>query len=200
MQNAAKEHWTAAKRVLSYLKGTAESGVCYIRSSKFKIHAYCDSDFAEHRKDRKSVGAYVIYAQGGPVIWKSKKQPVVAQSSAEAEYIALAECVKDLLWLKMLLWELDVEVELPVVVYIDNAAAKALAENPIDHDRSKHIDIRYHLIRHHVELGWLKIRKVESARNVADVLTKPVTETVFRRLGRSLLNWTSLGCYSVDDG
>lgn len=200
MQNAAKEHWTAAKRVLSYLKGTAASGICYIKNPKFRVHAYCDSDFAEHRKDRKSVGAYVIYTQGGPVIWKSKKQPVVAQSSAEAEYIALAECVKDLIWLKMLLWELEVDVELPVVVYIDNAAAKALAENPIDHDRSKHIDIRYHLIRHHVELGWLKIRKVEGARNVADVLTKPVTETVFRRLGRSLLNWTSLGYYSVDDG
>lgn len=199
MQSATNRHWTAAKRVLAYLKGTEEAGICYIRSEKFTIHAYCDSDFAEHRKDRKSVSGYVIYAQGGPLIWKSKKQSVVAQSSAEAEYIALAECIKDLIWLKMLLWELDVKVEVPVVVYVDSAAAKALAENAIDHDRSKHIDVRYHLIRHHVELGWLKIRKVDSAWNVADVLTKPVTDSVFRKLVGKLLNYTRFGYYSVDD-
>ena len=199
MQSATNKHWTAAKRVLAYLKGTATAGICYIKEEKFKIHAYSDSDFAEHRKDRKSIGAYVCYAQGGPVVWKSKKQPVIAQSSAEAEYIALAECVKDLIWLKMLLWELEVEVDGPVVVYIDNAAAKALAENAIDHDRSKHIDVRYHLIRHHVELGWLKIRKVDSKWNVADVLTKPVAENVFRKLVGKLLNYTKFGCYSVSD-
>ena len=99
----------------------------------------------------------------------------------------------------MLLWELEVEVDGPVVVYIDNAAAKALAENAIDHDRSKHIDVRYHLIRHHVELGWLKIRKVDSKWNVADVLTKPVAENVFRKLVGKLLNYTKFGCYSVSD-
>jgi hypothetical protein len=88
MAEGADSHWQAAKQILRYLKGTLTHGVVYTKEEKFTLKAYCDSDWAQDVDDRKSVTGYVIYAQGGAIIWKSKKQPTTARSSAEAEYVS----------------------------------------------------------------------------------------------------------------
>lgn len=133
-------------------------------------------------EDRKSVSGYVIYAQGAPIIWKSKKQPIIALSTCEAEYIALSEVVKELLWVSMTLKELNIKRSGPMKVYIDNQAAKKLAENAVNHERSKHIDIRYHFLRQVVASGQVQLYYVDTKENVSDLLTKATSRKVFSTL------------------
>ena len=94
-----------------------------------------------------------MYAQGGPIVWKSKKQPTVARSSCEAEYVALADTIAEALWVKMTLEEMNIIRKEPIKIFIDNQAAKNIAENPVNHERTKHIDIQYHFIRQVVSSG-----------------------------------------------
>jgi hypothetical protein len=181
-------HWHAAKRILAYLVDKTNWGIRYSKQKTFKIEAYSDSNYAEDKDDRRSITGYVIFVQDGPLIWKSKKQSIVAQSTCEAEYIALAECIKELMWLKMALFELGIEVDGKVIVYVDNRAAKALANNQIDHERSKHIDIRYHLVKYHVAAGWLEIRSIPSKNNYSDIFTKSVDFNLFKSfIGRMMV-------------
>ena len=119
MSQPADSHWFAAKRILRYLAGTMEKGVTYTRQEKYDLTAYTDSDWGSDVDDRRSVTGYVVYAQGGPITWKSKKQPTVARSACEAEYVALAETISELLWMKMTLTKLGVPMDGPMKVYID---------------------------------------------------------------------------------
>ena len=183
----ADSHWQAAKDVLRYLAGTKHMGVSYSRKEEYSLTAYCDSDWAAE-EDRKSISGYVIYAQGGPVVWKSKKQPIVTLSSCEAEYVALAETIKEMLWISMALKELSVDFNHKMVIYIDNQAAKKLAENAVNQERTKHIDTRYHFIRQVVQSGRVTLRYVDTKENVSDLLTKTTTRTTFAHLVGKLVN------------
>ena len=113
---------------------------------------------------------------------KSKKQPIIALSTCEAEYIALSEVIKELLWTSMTLKELKVKRHGAMRVYIDNQAAKKLAENAVNHERSKHIDIRYHFIRQVVASGKVQLYYVDTKKNVSDLLTKATSRKVFSTL------------------
>jgi hypothetical protein len=177
----ADKHWRAAKTILRYLKGTRNKGVEYKGEDEYYLEAYTDSDFASE-EDRKSITGYVIYAQGGPVVWKSKKQPTIAQSSCEAEYVALSETIKELLWISMALKELGVKQSRPMKVYIDNQAAKKLAENAINQERTKHIDIRYHWIRQVVASKRVELYYTNTKQNVSDLLTKATKRQTFVNL------------------
>ena len=121
-------------------------------------------------------------------VWKSKEQAVVALSSCEAEYIALSETIKELLWMSMALRELGVKQDRPIRVNIDNKAAKRLAENAVNHERSKHIDTRYHFIRQVVESGKVQLHYVDTKKNVSDLLTKATSRKVFSSLVGRLVN------------
>jgi hypothetical protein len=178
---AADTHWRAAKTILRYLAGTRDKGVVYTKENDYNLTAYCDSDFASE-EDRRSISGYIIYAQGGPVVWKSKKQPTVALSSCEAEYVSLSETIKELLWMSMALRELGVEQSKPMRIYIDNQAAKRLAENAVNHERSKHIDTRYHFIRQVVAAKKVELIYVDTKENVSDLLTKSTTRSIFSKL------------------
>lgn len=180
---AADLHWRAAKQILRYLAGTRDKGVVYTHNPKYTLEAYCDSDFASE-EDRKSITGYVVYAQGGPVVWKSKKQAVIALSSCEAEYVALSEVTKELLWMSMALKELKVQPDKhrPMRIYMDNQAAKRLAENAVNHERSKHIDIKYHHLRECVASGKVQLYYVDTKENVSDLLTKSTSRKVFAHL------------------
>jgi hypothetical protein len=182
MHDPADSHWKAAKRILRYFAGTKDKGVVYERQPNFEIHAYCDSDWGSTVDDRKSITGYVVYSQGGPIIWKSKKQPTVARSSCEAEYVALADTVAEVLWVKMALEELNVERKEPIKIFIDNQAAKAMAENPINHERTKHIDIQYHFIREVVTSGLVDLYYINTTKNISDLLTKAPKRSVFAKL------------------
>jgi hypothetical protein len=169
-----EEHATAAKRVLRYLKGTTGKGIIYTPSTKKSFAGYSDSDFAGDSDDRKSTGGYVFLLFGGAISWKSKKQALPALSTVEAEYIAGAEATKEAIWLLRLLRDLDANVHNapPATIHFDNQGAMALTKNDANHNRTKHIDVKWHFIRAYVDNGTIKITYLPTANMVADILTK----------------------------
>ena len=168
------------KHVMRYLKGTIENELVYRRSkAPLELFAYSDSDWASSADDRKSTTGYCFsLTKNGPVIsWKSKKQSTVALSSCEAEYMGLASTAQEGLYLTQLLQHMDNENDFTCVnIFEDNQGAIALSKNPVNRQRSKHIDIRYHFIRNAVEEGKVIIHYCPTEDMAADVLTKPMTK------------------------
>lgn len=168
----SKAHWNAAKRVLRYLKGTIDVGLFY-RSEDNSMKGYADADWAGSKDDRRSYTGYAFLVAGGAVSWDSRKQRTVALSTAEAEYMALAEAAKEAIYLRRLLQELGSRV-CSITLHSDNVSAQKLALNPVHHARTKHIDIRYHFIREVVQSGQVIVDHVASGDMAADILTKPL--------------------------
>ena len=149
MQAPTTAHWTAAKRVLRYLKTTLDFGLLY-KPGSFAINAYCDSDWAGDPDDRHSTCGYGEFVGPNLISWSAKKQPMVSKSSTEAEYRCLALVTAEVYWLRMLLCELEISLDFPPVIWCDNISALALASNLIFHARSKHIEVGYHFVREKV--------------------------------------------------
>ena len=172
-------HWRSIKHILRYLKETKHLSLDFKKTGEH-VKVYSDADWAADHVDRKSFSGYVVTLGGAAVSWSSKKQPCVALSSAEAEYLALAHAVKEAIWIKGLLDELGAQefIGSSVNVYTDNQAAMFIAKNQTTSERSKHIDIRYHFIRCHVEEKTISLEYVPSKNNIADVLTKTVKKPV----------------------
>ena len=119
---------------------------------------------------------------GGPVSWQSKTQKSVALSTAEAEYMALSDASKEAVHLKALLASIGYGQEEPIVIFEDNQAAQKIAENPVLHDRTKHIDIRYHFVRELVENLTIDVVYINTKEMIADLLTKAVSRKTFEEL------------------
>lgn len=166
-----ESHWKAAKRVLRYLKGTQDIGLIYRPDSKPLI-GYTDSDWGSCQVDRRSHSGFVFILSGCPVTWDAKKQKTVALSTCEAEYMALAEVAKEAVFLQRFLRELGFNDLSDITVYGDNLGAIKLASNPVFHQRSKHIDIKYHYVRDALRDEDIKIKHVPTADMIADILTK----------------------------
>nr|AAZ28937.1 polyprotein [Phanerochaete chrysosporium RP-78] len=164
-------HWTAVKHVFRYLKGTTDVGLTFARRADDDITGYSDADWAQAH-DRRSVSGYAYLLAGGIVSWNSKKQPTVALSTMEAEYIALSHAAKEAVWLRRLLTELGFPPGAPTVLHTDNQAAISFAHDTQFHARSKHIDIRHHFIRERITDGDIKVIHCASADNIADMFTK----------------------------
>jgi hypothetical protein len=177
-------HAAAAKRVLRYLKGTAGMGITFDGNKK-TFAGYSDADFAGDVDDKKFTGRYVFLLHGGAVSWKSKKQALPALSTVEAEYIAGAETTKDAIWLARLLHK-DLKVKLDkesrtTEIYFDNQGAMALTKNSGNHNRTKHIDVKWHFIRAYVDNGAVKISYLPTGSMVADILTKALPRARHRQ-------------------
>lgn len=182
INNPNEKHWQAVKRILRYLKGTIDYSISYEKSSSiFKLVGYTDSDYAGCIETRKSTSGYIFVLGNAPVTWSSQRQGVVAQSTCEAEYIALGLGAKEAIWLKSLMNELGFE-QRPVEINVDNQSAIKLVKNPEFHKRSKHIDIKFHFVRDLCLKGDIKIVYVDSKNQIADMLTKSPTAVVFKRL------------------
>ena len=180
-------HWTAAKRVLRYAKGTASMGLTFGGSASSSQQVclgpvYCDADWAQDPADRRSTTGYITKINGGTVSWASKKQTTIALSSAEAEYMAAGAAVQEILWLRTLLSELGWRQEAATVLLCDNQAAIALASDDVHHARTKHIDVRHHFIREHAAAGAVKLEWVSTKEQQADILTKPLHTLPFTHL------------------
>lgn len=166
-------HWQLALRVVSYLVHTRRLGLTL--GGKVKdLEMYVDADWAGCEASRRSTTGYLAMLYGSPINWCSRRQQTTAASTMEAEYIAGAEATRDVVWLRSLLKELGINQNFPTPLFIDNQAAIRLAGNPSTHARSKHIDIKHHIIRERVEMGDLELKYVETARQRADGLTKPL--------------------------
>lgn len=169
--NYGTEHWKAAKRVLRYLKGTIDIGLCYDASTS-PIKGYVDADWGGCIEDRRSYTGYSFILGGSPISWDARKQRTVALSSTEAEYMALTEAAKESIYLRNFLTELHLNAIADITVFGDNMGALKLAENSIFHGRTKHIDIKHHFIREALRNGFLKVSHIPTEEMVADVLTK----------------------------
>ena len=180
--NPQKEHWTALKRVLRYLKGTLNHGILYKQDGLDKCVGYSDADWAGDISDRKSTSGYIFMLSGGAISWSSRKQKCVALSTAEAEYVALSSAVQECIWLRQLEAELGNAIEGPSLILEDNQSAIAMAKNPQYHGRAKHIDIRHHFVREQVALGNIELQYCSTTEMTADMLTKGLNRERFCKL------------------
>ncbi|RVW79312.1 Retrovirus-related Pol polyprotein from transposon RE1 [Vitis vinifera] len=164
-------HWTAAKRVLRYLKGTIDLGLWYTKGEQ-TLQAFCDSDWAGNPDDRRSTTGYGVFFGSCLISWTAKKQSVVARSSTEAEYRALAITTAELYWIRMLLKELHISLPTAPTIWCDNSGALALASNPVFHARTKHIEVDFHFIREKVANRDISLQFIGSYDQPADIFTK----------------------------
>jgi hypothetical protein len=176
MEDPREDHAVAVKRLLRYVAGTIDHGIVYPwrKGKELQLTGFSDSDMAGDIDGRKSTTGVLFVLNGCPITWQSQKQRVVALSTCEAEYIAAATACCQGLWLRWLVEELTGEKLSTPTFRVDNKSAIALAKNPVLHDRSKHIDVRYHFIRDCVEEGLIRLEYVETARQLGDLLTKPL--------------------------
>ncbi|XP_075075263.1 uncharacterized protein LOC142162667 [Nicotiana tabacum] len=172
LQSPCDSHWDAAIRILRYVKGSPGQGLLYENKGHADIVGYSDADWAGSPSDRRSTSGYCILIGGNLISWKSKKQDVVARSSVEAEYRAMALATCELIWLRQLLQELKIGRDEPMKLICDNQAALYIASNPVFHERSKHIEVDCHFIRQKIESGCIVTSFVNSKDQLADVLTK----------------------------
>jgi len=178
-KDPTETHWTAAKRVLRYLKGTKTAALHYSNKNKdaSQLVGYSDSDYAEDIT-RKSTAGHVFMLAGGAITWASRKQTLVASSTTEAEYIAYSEAAKEAAWLRQLC--LDVEhrgyllEDESVLLYGDNQACLTIARDPEHHGRVKHIDIRYHHVRDLIARNIITPEYMPTEHMLADGLTKAI--------------------------
>ncbi|KAK1650752.1 hypothetical protein QYE76_068557, partial [Lolium multiflorum] len=181
-QSAPKEsHLMAVKRILRYLVLTPTLGLWYPKGSTFELIGYSDSDWAGDKVDRKSTSGACQFIGRSLVSWSSKKQNSTALSTAEAEYISAASCCTQLLWMKQTLKDYGVSLG-TVPLLCDNESAIKIANNPVQHCRTKHIDIRHHFLRDHVANKDIDLTHVGTTYQLADIFTKPLDEARFVNL------------------
>jgi hypothetical protein len=180
-----KEHWMLAKRVLKYLVGTKDYGLAYdiveARGyDKPTIEAWCDSDYANDKGDRKSITGYVVKLNGQAVSMASVKQDTIATGTCHAETIAASHCARDVVWLEMLLEECGL-MTAPSTMHMDNQGAVALCQRPTSHKATKHIEVRHLNVREYVNKRGLKIKGIPTVNNTADIFTKALPVDKFTK-------------------
>ena len=185
-QAAPKEcHLVAVKRILRYLKHSSTIGLWYPKGAKFKLVGYSDSDYAGCKVDRKSTSGSCQMLGRSLVSWSSKKQNSVALSTAKAEYVSAGSCCAQLIWMKQTLLDYGISfTKTPLLC--DNDSAIKIANNPVQHSRTKHIDIRHHFLRDHVAKCDIVISHIRTEDQLADIFTKPLDETRFCKLRNEL--------------
>jgi hypothetical protein len=141
MHDPREGHMNAVYQILRFLKSAPGKGLFFRKNGHLNIEGYCDSDWASFADDRKSTSGYCIFVGGNLISWKSKKQSVVVRSTAEAEYRAMALGVAELLWLRALLVELKMDQGGKMKLWCDSKSAISIANNPLQHDRTKHVEI-----------------------------------------------------------
>ena len=172
------DHVAAVKRILRYVRGTSNHAL-HLGSSETppRLHGYCDADWASSPDDRVSISGYVFYLGDGAISWSSKKQPSVAVSTTEAEYMAMSHACREVIWLRRLAAGMRVPMEEGgTLLKGDNKSAIQLAKNQTYHGRTKHIEVHHHLVREKVERGVLVVEYCPTEEQVADVLTKGLSK------------------------
>jgi hypothetical protein len=180
MSNPGLMHWTAVKRILRYLKGTVNTGLVF-SGSNTTLFGYTDSDWRRSIDDRRSTSGYIFMTNNCAISWKSKKQTTVALSTMEAEYIAISDAVKEVLWLNKLKKEISHDSKSVISLFVDNQSCLNFAKNPGQHSRAKHIDIRYNFVKEAVQSKEVDLRYCSTENNIADALTKPLTKERFEK-------------------
>ena len=179
-------HLIAAKRILRYVKGSLGFGLMYRQNMQFSLCGFVDADWAGDINDRRSTTGYCFNTGSAVVSWCSKKQRTIALSSTEAEYMAATMATQECIWLKRLIQDVTTKMEFPIPIHCDNESAIKLAGNPIFHARTKHIEVHYHFVREKVLNEEIKLQKVSSKDQVADIFTKALAKTLFEKFRTDL--------------
>ena len=179
MNNPGIEHFKAVKWLMRYLKGTSTTGLVYgSQTDTSSVIGFVGSDYAGDLDSRRSQTGFVFQLNGCTISWKANLQSTVALSTTEAEYMACTEVVKKALWLKGITRELGMN-QRTVAVFFDSQSALHLNKNQVFHERTKHIDVRLHFIRDVISEGSVKLSKVSTEDNPANMLTKVLPKAKF---------------------
>ena len=189
MMRAVEAHDKAMRRVMRYCLNTADRGLILKpecrwdggKDFKFRIHGVSDSDYAKDRETRRSVSGYSTFLNGCPISMKSKMQECVTLSSAEAELVSATQCVQDMLYVKKVLESMELQVDLPMILYLDNKGAKELMENWSVGGRTRHVDVRYFFLRELKEQNVLRLQWISTTENPSDIFTKNLGNPLFSK-------------------
>lgn len=183
---ATDRHWAGLKRILRYLQGTKDIYILYQTHEKTSpLMGYADADFANQFEDRRSNSGFVFFVYGNMVSWSTKRQPTVSLSSTEAEFVSLCNAAKEGIWLSTLLAELGIH-SVPFTIYEDNIPCIKIAEEPREHQRTKHIDIKYMFLRELIQNKKLLIKYIPTSDQLADVFTKPLGPHNYEKIVKEL--------------
>jgi hypothetical protein len=183
--NSKESHLKALKRILRYLKHTPNIGLWYLKGPNPTLIGFSDSNFVESLVDRKSTSGACHFLGHSLVSWSSKKQNLVALSTAEAEYITASSCCTQILYLKQSLVDYNIKLG-SVPLLCDNESAMKIAKTPILHSRTKHINIRHNFLREKEANGDIALHIIRSEEQLVDIFTKPLNEHIFVRLRNEL--------------
>ena len=185
MHSPSNRHMEAVMRILRYLKGSPGKGLLFSKNGHLNIDGYTDADWAGDATNRKSTSGYFTFVGGNLVTWRSKRQKVVALSSAEAEFRGMARGMCELLWLKRLMADIGFSPRSEMNLFCDNKAAIDISHNPVQHDRTKHVEVDRHFIKQNLEEKIIRLPFVRSEDQLADILTKAVpTKDFYNSLGK----------------
>jgi hypothetical protein len=186
MHDPREPHLALLKRVLRYVKGTLSTGLHIGTGSITGLSAYSDADWAGCLDSRRPTSGYCVFLGDNLVSWSSKRQTTVSRLSAEAEYRAVAHAVAETCWLRQLLQELHAPISSATIVFCDNVSAIYMTANPVHHRRTKHIEIDIHFVREKVALGQVRVLRVPSSLQFADIMTKGLPVQLFTDFRSSL--------------
>lgn len=179
MHNPCEEHLDAFYRILRYLKMTPGLRLYFRKHNDRDLKVYTDSSWGGELTERRSTSGYCTYVWGNLVTWRSKKQSVTSRSSAEAEYRALALGICEGMWLKRLMKELRCDSLNPFKAYTDSTAAIDIAKDPVQHDRTKHIEIDRHFIYEKLNSKLVELNYIPTKKQIADIFTKALPRSSF---------------------
>ena len=179
-------HLKAVKMILRYVKVTEGLGLHYTKTNQFELAGYVDSDWCGDIDDRKSTSGFAFFMGGTAFTWLSKKQPIVTLSTCEAEYVAASLAVSHAVWLRKMLHVLRIPQNETIEIRVYNISTIELAKNPVHHERSKYIDVRFHSIREHIKEGEVRVVHVQSNDQAADIFTKALAKPLFENCKQML--------------
>ena len=179
MHSSKKVHLQTTNRVLQYLKGSPRKGILFKQSSRLVLEAYTDAYYIEFVIDRRSTIGYCIFLCGNLVIWRSNKQSLVVRSSVEAKVHTMAQGVCKLLWLKVILGDFKISCDDRMRLYCNNKSKISIADNLVQHDQTKHIEIDKHFIKEKLDSGLICTSYVSTDYQLADVFTKGLSSAKF---------------------
>ncbi|GJV71462.1 retrotransposon protein, putative, ty1-copia subclass [Tanacetum coccineum] len=193
MARPTEKHLNEVKRIFQYLKGTIHRGLWYPKDSSIALTTFADADHAGCQDTRRSTSGSIQLLGDRLVSWSSKRQKSATISSTEAEYIALSGCCAQVLWMRSQLTDYGFGFN-KIPMYCDNKSAIALCCNNVQHSRSKHIDIRFHFIKEHLENGVIKLYFINTEYQLADIFTKALGR---ERIG-FLINKLGMRCFTPE--
>lgn len=179
MNDPSEAHMEAVMKILRYLKSCPGAGLMFRKQENREIKVFTDADWAGSRTDRRSTSGMCSFVWGNLVTWRSKKQSVVSRSSAESELRSLAHGVCEGIWLKRLLSDLRIQINGPIKMMCDNQSSLSMSKDPVQHDRTKHIEIDRHFLSEKIEDHTISMNYVSSREQAADILTKSLPRQPF---------------------